>query len=175
MPHLQEVETADNSAYKKDDFFDQLSCEALGMSAQAGACKAMLLHNLVRSSAAHCTKRYHKHVHRRKGNLCMCSCGWLADWRQKMLEQKKIDMETFGGLGGVRHHSFGRGRGGGRGGGTGVPTAGRGGPPPAGSHRPGGGAPTGRVSETTAMAEPPNITTPEVSTNVQIMFDMGAF
>jgi len=39
-------------------------------------------------------------------------------------------METFGGLGGVRHHSYGRGRGRGRG------EMGR-----------GGGAPSGRVSE----------------------------
>jgi hypothetical protein len=75
--------------------------------------------------------------------VALCMVSWLADWRQKMLEQKKIDMETFGGLGGVRHHSFGRGRGGGRGGGTGVPTPGRGAPPPAGSHRPGSGVPTG--------------------------------
>eukprot|EP00983_Pelagomonas_calceolata_P043484 1138920-Pelagomonas_calceolata.AAC.2 len=47
-----------------------------------------------------------------------------GDWRQKLSEQKRLDMETFGGLGGVRHHSFGRGRGGGRGG-----MGGRGGPP----------------------------------------------
>lgn len=34
------------------------------------------------------------------------------DWRAKHAEQKKIDIETFGGLGGIRHHTFGRGRGG---------------------------------------------------------------
>ncbi|KAF5827613.1 hypothetical protein DUNSADRAFT_352 [Dunaliella salina] len=53
-----------------------------------------------------------------------------GDWRQKLSEQKRLDMETFGGLGGVRHHSFGRGRGGGRGG-----MGGRGGPPGRGAGR----------------------------------------
>ncbi|KAJ9515518.1 hypothetical protein QJQ45_021662, partial [Haematococcus lacustris] len=66
-------EVVRDGVYKKDDFFDMLSCEALG--------------------------------------------GGGTDYRGKMMEQKKIDMETFGGLGAVRHHSnsynsHGRGRGG---------------------------------------------------------------
>ena len=35
-----------------------------------------------------------------------------GDWRQKLSEQKRVDKETFGGLGGMRHHNWGRGRGG---------------------------------------------------------------
>eukprot|EP00200_Dunaliella_tertiolecta_P005535 CAMPEP_0202346162 /NCGR_PEP_ID=MMETSP1126-20121109/5074_1 /ASSEMBLY_ACC=CAM_ASM_000457 /TAXON_ID=3047 /ORGANISM="Dunaliella tertiolecta, Strain CCMP1320" /LENGTH=387 /DNA_ID=CAMNT_0048937537 /DNA_START=67 /DNA_END=1230 /DNA_ORIENTATION=- len=65
-----------------------------------------------------------------------------GDWRQKLSEQKRLDMETFGGLGGVRHHSFGRGRGGGRGG-----MGGRGGPPGRGLGRgEGRGYASGRTS-----------------------------
>lgn len=92
--------------YKKDDFFDMLSCEALG------------------GGVTHATTA-------------------TNDWRSKMIEQKRIDMETFGGLGGVRHTAFGRGRGGhgGRGGGRGMSTG-----IPAGAPGGGGGGGGGRVS-----------------------------
>ena len=64
---LQETEN-DKDSYKKDDFFDQLSCEALDRNE-----------------------------------------------RKPLSEQRRIDMETFGGLGAMRHNYGGRGRG--RGGG----------------------------------------------------------
>lgn len=54
----------DRDKYKKDDFFDQLSCEALDRNE-----------------------------------------------RKPLSEQRRIDMETFGGLGAVRHNWGGRGRG----------------------------------------------------------------
>jgi protein LSM14 len=111
---MQEVHTdvEHEKIYKKDDFFDMLSCEALGTSGAN-----------------------------------------VSEYRSKAAEQKRIDMETFGGLGGVpRHHShyhhhhggggggggYGQGRGGGSGygqqggGGRGYGAGGGGGVPPAG-------------------------------------------
>eukprot|EP00798_Chlamydomonas_sp_ICE-L_P032784 gene32784-33849_t len=53
------------------------------------------------------------------------------DWKSRVAEQRKIDIETFGGLGGIRNHGHHRGRGrGGRGGygnSTGQPGRGYGG------------------------------------------------
>ncbi len=92
---VQEVKAAEPT-YKKDDFFDLLSCDALGGSAAGGP----------------------------------------NDWRTKLMEQKRLDMETFGGLGGIRHGAYGRGRGGGRGGHGGPGNLGGGGP---GRGGPGGG------------------------------------
>eukprot|EP01025_Chloroclados_australasicus_P026050 TRINITY_DN2589_c0_g2_i2.p1 TRINITY_DN2589_c0_g2~~TRINITY_DN2589_c0_g2_i2.p1 ORF type:complete len:388 (+),score=66.52 TRINITY_DN2589_c0_g2_i2:1084-2247(+) len=79
-----------DQVYKKDDFFDEISCEALEKQAaeQAG--------------------------------------GMNEDVRRKMQEQRKLDMETFGGVGGARY-GRGRGRGRGRGGGRGTYGGGRGG------------------------------------------------
>lgn len=48
------------------------------------------------------------------------------DWRTKLMDQKRLDLETFGGLGGVRHGRGGGGRHGG--GGPGGAAGGRGGP-----------------------------------------------
>eukprot|EP01026_Neomeris_dumetosa_P025216 TRINITY_DN2077_c0_g1_i18.p2 TRINITY_DN2077_c0_g1~~TRINITY_DN2077_c0_g1_i18.p2 ORF type:complete len:414 (-),score=75.88 TRINITY_DN2077_c0_g1_i18:1366-2607(-) len=73
--------------YKKDDFFDEISCEALEKQAAQDA------------------------------------GGISDDVRRKMQEQRKLDLETFGGLGGLR---YGRGRGRGRGRG-GIGGGGRGG------------------------------------------------
>ena len=40
-----------------------------------------------------------------------------TDWRSRLAEQRKVDIETFGGLSGLRHHGhYNRGRGGGGGG-----------------------------------------------------------
>eukprot|EP00798_Chlamydomonas_sp_ICE-L_P003356 gene3356-13386_t len=56
--------------------------------------------------------------------------GGRTDWRHRMAAQRNVDMETFGGLGGVRqHHSInyrGRGSGGGGGGRGGAPGVGGG-------------------------------------------------
>lgn len=70
------AETAVN--YKKDDFFDSMSCEAL-------------------------EKMNIDHQARRE------------DYRTRIADQRKVDAETFGGLGSVRY-GYGRGRGRGRGG-----------------------------------------------------------
>ncbi len=72
------------------------------------------------------------------------------NWHAKLLEQKRIDMETFGGLGTARHQGYGRGRGGH--GGHGGHTGGRG--APGGGHGyqgggRGGGQGGGRVSTAT--------------------------
>ena len=85
---LREAEAAVKahpSAYKKDDFFDMVSCEALDKKAIA------------------------------EGS---------GMGRRNMHEQRAVDIETFGGAGGVRHY---RGGFGGRGGGRGSGTGGRGG------------------------------------------------
>eukprot|EP00877_Chromochloris_zofingiensis_P013309 jgi/Chrzof1/8231/Cz03g02110.t1 len=79
--------------YKKDDFFDMMSCEALDKMVHQGESDRQ------------------QHHHHPGGRLTMA-------------EQRRVDIETFGGVGGVRQwHHGGRGRGrghhGGRGGGRG--------------------------------------------------------
>lgn len=60
----------------KDDFFDQLSCEALEKLR-------------IREAAE-------------KG---------MDDGRGRFVDQRRLDIETFGGLGAVRHQAYGGGRG----------------------------------------------------------------
>ncbi|KAI3424368.1 hypothetical protein D9Q98_009921 [Chlorella vulgaris] len=72
---------AAQGTYKKDDFFDQLSCDTLERTAQ---------------------------------NVAAAS-GEREDWRTKMQAQRKVDMETFGGMARAAGSYRGRGRGRGRG------------------------------------------------------------
>ncbi|MEW5301648.1 MAG: hypothetical protein WDW36_004495 [Sanguina aurantia] len=62
--------------YQKDDFFDQLSCEAL-----------------------------------EKQRMREAAATGADDGRSRFVDQRRLDIETFGGLGAVRHQTYGRGAG----------------------------------------------------------------
>lgn len=127
---------AKQAAYVKDDFFDMMSCETLDKmghaqggdgphhrrsvqvrEGQAGglAClkpSGRCIHMVgPRSRAAH---RVDAATARLPSLMVVLCCALAAC----LLSQRAVDIETFGGLGGVRHfHHRGRGRGrGGRGG-----------------------------------------------------------
>ncbi len=106
------------SAYTKDDFFDSMSCEALerlGLGDNSGSGPPP----------------------------SMGAGGGRSHIGRSMAEQRRVDIETFGGLGGMRHHYHhrggrgGRGRSGGGGGYRGGGGSGRGG------YRGGGGGQRG--------------------------------
>lgn len=76
-PELEKESIPTDKVYEKDDFFDQLSCEALERLT-------------IGSNSAAPGK---------------------PPPRARFAEQRKLDIETFGGTGIARRSSFGRGRG----------------------------------------------------------------
>ena len=84
-PEVEKESTPSEKVYEKDDFFDQLSCEALERLSLGG------------------------------GGAGPGQPGKLPP-RTRFAEQRKLDIETFGGTGIARRNNFGRGRGGRRGG-----------------------------------------------------------
>ena len=77
-PEVEKESMPTDKVYEKDDFFDQLSCEALERL------------TIGSNSAAP---------------------GGKPPPRARFAEQRKLDIETFGGTGIARRSSFGRGRG----------------------------------------------------------------
>ena len=78
-PEVEKESMPTDKVYEKDDFFDQLSCEAL---------ERLTI-----------------------GSNSAAPGGAKPPPRARFAEQRKLDIETFGGTGIARRSSFGRGRG----------------------------------------------------------------
>ena len=78
-PEVEKESMPTDKVYEKDDFFDQLSCEAL---------ERLTI-----------------------GSNSAAPGGGKPPPRARFAEQRKLDIETFGGTGIARRSSFGRGRG----------------------------------------------------------------
>lgn len=108
---------AAQGTYKKDDFFDQLSCDTLERTAQnVAAASGEGMSTVDRAPtafrdavAALCRQLWRCLPYRSAGlplpSLPCRSCvrAWVhagerEDWRTKMQAQRKVDMETFGGM-----------------------------------------------------------------------------
>lgn len=144
-PEVVKEEEESKDAYKKDDFFDQLSCEALERLAIAeGAAPekpqvCMQCTGTTKKSAAHLALvavRMHSRPRAVPGAFVhgiLCHSRFYAGlWgsaalldaphagtersagvqaRTRFAEQRKVDIETFGGTGIARRNNYGRGRG----------------------------------------------------------------